>query len=194
MMKGEFESATVLYRSLPSFIPRPIAWGTYRSDPNTHFYVCDFHEMTDELPDVTKFCAKVAQLHLNSMQLSPRGQFGFHTTTYVGNIPQENIWRDSWEDFFTRAFKHHLNLEERVQGPDEEMKKLSTAMIEKVIPRLLRPLETEGRQIKPCIIHGDLWSGNATMAAESDEPMIFDACAFWGHNECKLYWRRPRSL
>lgn len=182
---GEFESATALWRSLPDFTPQPIAWGTYKSDPDTHFYICEFHEMTDEMPDVTKFCAKLARLHLNSIPQSPTGQFGFHTNTYVGNIPQENTWCDSWEVFFIRAFKHHLDLEERVQGPDQEMKKLSEAMIHKVIPRLLRPLETEGRQIKPCIIHGDLWWGNATMGADSDEPMVFDACAFWGHNECK---------
>lgn len=186
---GEFESANALWHSLPDFTPRPIAWGTYKSDGNTHFYICEFHEMTDEMPDAKKFCAKLARLHLNSILQSPTGQFGFHTTTYVGNIPQENTRCDSWEVFFTRAFKHHLDLEERVQGPDEKMKKLSETMIQKVIPRLLRPLETEGRQIKPCIIHGDLWWGNATMSADSDEPMVFDACAFWGHNECKRFLR-----
>ena len=85
---------------------------------------------------------------------------------------------------FTRAFKHNLDIKERVQGPDEEMK-LSEAMIEKARPRFLRPLETEGRQFKPCLVHGDLWWGNATMDADNDEPMIFDACVFWGHNECK---------
>jgi protein-ribulosamine 3-kinase len=184
MMMGEFESATALWKSLPDFIPRPIAWGTYLTDPNNHFYLCDFHDMTDELPDVAKFCAKVARLHLNSIPQSPNGQYGFHTTTYVGKIPQDNTWCDSWEDFFKKGFKHHLELEEQVQGPDEQMRELSKAMIEKVIPRLLRPLESGGRRIKPCIIHGDLWSGNATMDADSDEPMIFDAWAFWGHNEC----------
>jgi len=65
------------------------------------------------------------------------------------------------------------------------MEKLSEAMIQKVIPHLLYPLETEGRQIKLYIIHGNLWWGNAMMHADSDELMIFDAGAFWGHNEYK---------
>lgn len=186
MMSGEFESATALWTALPSFIPRPIAWGTYQSDPYIHFYVCEFHDMTDEMPDITSFCGNVAQLHLNSIPQNPTGKFGFHTTTYVGNIPQENTWCDSWEKFFSRAFRHHLDLEERVQGYDKEMQDLGIAMIDKVIPRLLRPLEMGGRSIQPCIIHGDLWSGNATMDADTDKPMIFDACAFWGHNECKM--------
>lgn len=124
MMSGEFESATALWNSLPEFTPKPIAWGKYLADPETYFYICEFHEMTDELPDVTKFCAKLARLHLNSIPLSPQGQYGFHATTYVGTVPQDNTWSDTWEGFFTRALKHHLNLEERVQGPDEEMKKL----------------------------------------------------------------------
>lgn len=188
-MSGEFESATALWKAPPNFIPRPIAWGTYRSDPSTHFYICVFLDMADEKPDVTKFCAKLAEVHLNSTTQSPTGRFGFHATTHVGNIPQENTWCDTWEEFFTKAFRHHLDIEERVQGFDQEMRDLGNAMIDRIIPRLLRPLESEGRSITPCIIHGDLWAGNVAMEVNTDEPMIFDACGFWGfwgHNECKL--------
>lgn len=71
-----------------------------------------------------------------------------------------------------------LEEEERSHGPDEELKILTAAMFEKVIPRLLRPLETGGRQIKPCLVHSDLWPGNVKPNAITDEPIIFDSCAF----------------
>jgi hypothetical protein len=57
-----------------------------------------------------------------------------------------------------------LELEEKVQGPQpEEMKNCLHPLFEKVIPRLLRPMETDGRTVKPSLIHGDLcryWERN----------------------------------
>ena len=37
------------------------------------------------------------------------------------------------------------------QGADEEMQQLCQGVLDKVIPRLLRPLETGGRQIQPVV-------------------------------------------
>ncbi|KAL9065891.1 MAG: hypothetical protein Q9161_007944 [Pseudevernia consocians] len=44
--------------------------------------------------------------------------------------------------------------------------------------------QSEGRVLKPCLIHGDCWDGEA---------FIFDACSFYGHNEYDIgNWRAPR--
>lgn len=76
-----------------------------------------------------------------------------HVVTYNGNLPQLNKWTDTWEEYFTNNFKHFLEMEHRSQGPaTEELTELSKAMVEKVIPRLLRPLETGGRHIEPSLI------------------------------------------
>ena len=74
-------------------------------------------------------------------------------------------------------------MKKKSHGQDEELAILTTAMFGKVIPRLLRPLGTGGRQIQPCLIHSDLWPGNVKPDAVTGEPIIFDSCAFWGHNE-----------
>lgn len=82
-----------------------------------------------------------------------------------------------------------LVLEEQAQGPQsDEMKIVLGALFDKVIPRLLRPLETDGRSIVPSIVHGDFWHGNCATDVETNDPLLFDASAFWGHNECKLFW------
>ena len=31
--------------------------------------------------------------------------------------------------------------------------------LKKVVPRLLLPLQSKGRILKPCLIHGDCWDG-----------------------------------
>ncbi|KAI4221998.1 MAG: hypothetical protein L6R36_006481 [Xanthoria steineri] len=139
--------------------------------------------MTDDLPDIQKFCAIVAQIHKDSMGKSPNNQYGFQVTTHLANVANDNSWSDSWEVWYARALKRMLDEEEISHGQDEELAILTTAMFGKVIPRLLRPLETGGRQIQPCLIHSDLWPGNAKPDAMTEEPMIFDSCAFWGHNE-----------
>lgn len=183
MMSGEFKSMITIHEVAPTLVPRPIAWGTYASIEDVHFFLCEFRNMTDELPDIETFPAKMAELHRNGM--SPDGRFGFHVTSYHGQTPIEHGWSDTWEDYFTRTTRVLLNLEQEAQGQNERILKLAGAFFDKVVPRLLRPLHTGGRSIRPALIHGDLWHGNASMDADTGEPVIFDAACFYAHNECQ---------
>jgi protein-ribulosamine 3-kinase len=182
MMHGEFESSLEIYRLLPDFIPEPIAWGSYRSMPDTHFFLCKFREMTEDLPSPHKFAARLAALHQNSK--SPEGKFGFYVNNCMGNLSLSNEWEGSWEKFFTRNMRHTLKLELAAQGPEPEFETLVPVLFDKVIPHLLRPLESEGRSVKPSLIHGDLWYANTGIDADTGEPLVFDACCFYAHNEC----------
>ena len=85
-MEGEFESMKVVHAITPQFCPEPYTWGTFKSNPDFHFFLCEFREMNDKLPDLKDFCAKLARLHRDSV--SPEGKLGFHVQTYNGNIPQ----------------------------------------------------------------------------------------------------------
>lgn len=185
MLHGEFESMKAIYTVLPNFAPKPIAWGSYHSIPDTHFFLCDYREMGDDMPDPDKFAAHLAALHQNSK--SPNGKFGFHMTTYSGNLPQRNDWEESWESFFAKNLRWALKLELEAKGHDPEFDKLVPIIFEKVIPRLLRPLESDGRSVKPSLVHGDLWYANAGIDLDKDEAFVFDACCFYAHNECKLH-------
>ena len=42
----------------------------------------------------------------------------------------------------------------------------------------------EGLDIKPSLLHGDLWSGNAGQVGST--PVIYDASSFYGHHEYDL--------
>lgn len=74
---------------------------------------------------------------------------------------------------------------EESRGPDEELTDLFGQTMTKVDPRLLRPLETGGRQIKPCLVHGNLYSGNVSVDIETGRPVLYDATCLYAHNECK---------
>ncbi len=184
-LQGEFESTSAIHAVTGDFTPKSIAWGSFKAIPNTHYYLCMFYELAEELPESTEFCAKVAALHVKSE--SPNGKFGFHITTYNGDLPQENGFADTWEEFFVNGFKHMLNLNIERGGPWEEMKSLESGMLSKVIPRLIRPMETGGRSVKPALVHGDLWCGNAAVDTQTGLPLIYDPSSFYAHNECKKY-------
>ena len=138
--------------------------------------------MTDSLPNLATFLAKMAELH--KAGTSPNEKFGFPISTYHGNIAINHQWTDTWEEYFTVTTKALFELEQIAQGPNEEIQALIEPFFAKVVPRLLRPLETGGRSIKPCLVHGDCWHGNAIMNAETNRPIIFDAACFYAHNEC----------
>ncbi|KAK6824517.1 Ketosamine-3-kinase [Apiospora arundinis] len=69
--------------------------------------------------------------NLHQQAIAPDGMYGWHVAMAGGRIPIVINKSTSWEDFFTRF-----------------------------IPRLLRPLETGGRQITPTLLHTNLWDGN----------------------------------
>ena len=107
MTLGEFESTKAIKAAVPEFSPTPIARGTLASNPDCHFYICSYHELNDtELPDVQRFSSQVAALHHRAK--SPNGKFGFHVTTYQGNLPHENTWADTWEEFFVESMKKRV--------------------------------------------------------------------------------------
>lgn len=187
MLRGEFHGVSALHKHVPEGIPRAVGWGTYSSDPDTHFYLCDFVDMIEELPDVGKFCAMLAKLHHDSMN-SPDAadSFGFDVVTYEGRMYQDVTRSKSWEESYRLQMQAFAEQERESQGPSEELDELLPILMDKIIPRLLRPLQTHGRQIKPVLIHGDIWYGNLAINAENGEPLFFDPSVIWGHNERKL--------
>ena len=39
-------------------------------------------------------------------------------------------------------------------------------------------------QVKPCVLHGDLWSGN--ISSVDGQPAIFDPAVYYGHSEAEF--------
>ncbi|KAK4035333.1 Fructosamine/Ketosamine-3-kinase [Parachaetomium inaequale] len=191
-LKGEFEATSAIHAVTPDFCPQPIAWGSLRGDPDAHFYLCRYYEFSGKLPEPGPFCERLARLHKS--HTSANGKFGFHCTTYNGDMPQDNIWFDTWEAFFANGLQHVLDVREERAGSDATLDSLLPALFENVIPRLLRPMESNGRRVQPCLVHGDLWFGNAAVVHGTGEPVVFDPAGFYAHNEYELgNWRPERN-
>ena len=184
MMKGAFESEKLVDSFIPEYTPKPVAYGSYHSQPDMHFYVAEYVEMDEAHPDPKAWAEAFVTLHKRSMGKSPGGQFGFHIDTHLANIPQNNTWNSSWEKFWTQTSRSMCEKEEAARGPDDDLTRLNKVFHELVIPRYLRPLESDGRVISPTLLHNDGWPGNIKPRKDSPKNLcLFDSCAIWGHNE-----------
>jgi fructosamine-3-kinase len=119
--------------------------------------------------------------------------YGFEVPTFCGATRLRNGWYESWEQCFDTLIRDLLStLTER--GNYSELCRKGQDVRTRVIPVLLGPLE-----IRPVLLHGDLWSGNTGTDASTGEPVIFDPSSLYGHNEADLAIGRmfggiPRSF
>ncbi|KAI0145150.1 Fructosamine kinase-domain-containing protein [Xylariaceae sp. FL1272] len=186
MVSAEFEAMKRLHQVYPKIVPEPFGWGTYGSNTDASFFVCRYHKLSGKVPDVSNFPKLLAEMHKSERAVSPTGEFGFGRVTYGGRNPVFFPLRRTWEECFSAGLAATFDLEQETHGPEDEMTRLRESIMTKVIPRLLRPLETEGRRIIPTLCHGDLWDGNASVDEKTGNPVIFDATPLYAHNEYEL--------
>ena len=88
MMEGEFAATKELYRTIPAAVPRPLAFGKFKTgSPSTYFLLSDFVDMkSNEFPDPHQLCAHIVHLHTTSISLTRR--FKFYIRIYHSRTPQ----------------------------------------------------------------------------------------------------------
>ncbi|KAI1347589.1 Fructosamine kinase-domain-containing protein [Xylaria sp. FL0043] len=191
MARGEFESQREIEKYLLDNVASPLAYGTLELDSSSSFFLTSFRHLSEKVLDPQLLAEVLEKLHRSSV--SPTGKFGFHVTTFNGVVPLINDWCDTWEEYFSRQLKADIQWLHSVRGPDPEFDEVAERFIEKVIPRLLRPLQSGGRNIKPTLVHGDVWPGNLQLDITTRRVILYDSCCCYGHNELDLaMMREPR--
>ncbi|KAH8893449.1 hypothetical protein GQ53DRAFT_780856 [Thozetella sp. PMI_491] len=181
LVMGEYHAIIAIHQAMPSLAPRPVACGNYISQPNAWFFLSEFRSLGEELPDVEEFAERIAELHTRGINRD--AAFGWPYSVLAGGHPRTYPASESWEETFKSGLEQTFDLEEKIQGSDEEWVALRAALMEKVVPRLLKPLQMGGRSITPTIMHGDIWHGNAAVDTKTGTLVIFDPMPMYGHNE-----------
>lgn len=174
MCEGEFESLKAIREVVPTFVPQPHAWGPLKHGVG-YFLLTEFRMVGQQPPDPPKLAVRLAELHKNSV--SPTGKFGFHITTCHGNLPQDTngVWEESWTKMFSRILSRAMDLDDKKNGVWPQFTAVRQLFFDKVIPRLLDPLQSDGRSIKPCLVHGDVWDENCADVRISPSRLIYDS-------------------
>ncbi|KAH7309169.1 Fructosamine kinase-domain-containing protein [Stachybotrys elegans] len=190
LAEGEFYSATAINKVLPGFVPNPVGWGTYEKNQEQHFYyLADFHHIDlAGVPEPGTIASKLAELH--SKGTSPNGKFGFHVPTVIGKMERTVTWEESWAKSFSNQLLDVIRYDNETNGPWPELAAACQQLVDVVIPRLLGVLQSEGRQITPSLIHGDLWENNVGTDMDTGNTIVFDPGSTYAHNEMEFgTWR-----
>lgn len=205
MFAGEHASLNALHNAVPSLCPRSYGWGMFAEGNEKSFLVTDFLNLSgrggsSERGETMSLAQKMAKLHTTPAPI-PEGydkpMYGFAVPTCCGDTPQDNMFTESWAEFYAeRRLKFILGRAEKRNGRDEELADLVEKTARKVVPRLLREGHLGGEEgIKPVVVHGDLWSGNASRGTIMDggeeeergvQDVVYDSSACYAHSEYEL--------
>ncbi|KAL9100906.1 MAG: hypothetical protein Q9163_003766 [Psora crenata] len=130
--------------------------------------------------------------HYNSK--SPDGKFGFHVPTFHGNLPTYTGWEESWTVMYTKILTRAMDIDQSKSDPGPEFIAVRRLLFDKVIPRLLGLLSSQGRTIKPCLGNGDLWDENCAIDMATGEPFAFDAGSLYAHKRTSIKQQSLHSI
>jgi len=151
--------------------PRVINVSSFENQP---YLLLEYIEnKTPSNQEMAIFGEHLAHLHLKSSDA-----FGFDTDNFIGSLPQSNKKHSQWVDFYIEerllpqletAVKRHLL--STVEVPNTNIMKLKTAAFFK--------------DVKPSLLHGDLWSGNYIISKDGI-PYLIDPATYYGDSEVDI--------
>jgi fructosamine-3-kinase len=170
MFEAEALGLTQMYETKTITIPKPICWGVAG---NSCYIVLEWLNLgKGNNSSWLEMGRQLAQMH----QQGRAERYGWEINNTIGSTPQINTWMDNWGDFFAQQrIGYQLQLAKRKGGSFADTKRVIEAVRVKLADR----------QPKASIVHGDLWSGNASITADG-EPTIFDPATYYGDREVDL--------
>jgi fructosamine-3-kinase len=120
-----------------------------------------------------KFGELLAQFHLQEQSF-----YGWHEDNYIGSLVQHNGRHTTWEDFFISC---------RVMPQIKLLYDagLYTSKDLTLANNFCKHVKDIFPGEKPCLLHGDLWSGNF-MITNKGEPALIDPAVYCGHREMDI--------
>ena len=119
--------------------------------------------------------AELAALHRSSL-VGHDGRFGWGQDNFIGSGPQANGWHSSWGHFFA---EQRLGRQLAWAARSGQRLAEGDALLEQV------PAWLADHPAEPCLVHGDLWSGNASLLANGGGA-LFDPAVYRGDREVDL--------
>jgi fructosamine-3-kinase len=153
--------------------PTPICWGV---SGDRSYLVMEYLDLTTRVnpQSWSEMGHNLATMH--RYQLSSSIKFGWHIDNTIGSTPQVNVWETDWTTFFTNhRIGYQLHRARQKGGVFPHAAELIAT-----IPQILAHHHPH-----PSLVHGDLWSGNASFTT-TGIPVIFDPATYWGDREVDL--------
>ncbi|KAF7062093.1 hypothetical protein CFC21_068731 [Triticum aestivum] len=155
MFKGEALGLKAMYDTKSIHVPLPYKVGSLPTGGS--FIIMEYIQFGRSRGDQTALGRKLAEMHKAAK--SDKG-YGFYVENTIGRLG------------------YQLKLISQRFG-DSAIYEKGQQLIEKMHPLF------DGAVIEPCLLHGDLWSGNISADTNGD-PVILDPACYYGHNEAEF--------
>ncbi|HTE27815.1 fructosamine kinase family protein [Flavitalea sp.] len=110
---------------------------------------------------------------LSLLHLKKASKFGLDHDNFMGALPQSNKTAADWSEFF-----YHRRIHPQVKlAFDNQLITMEQATLFEKLPSQLPGLFPDA---EPCLLHGDLWSGNF-LCDVSQNPVLIDPAVYYGH-------------
>lgn len=174
MFEGEALGLSAMYETRSIRVPRPFKFGVLPTGGS--YIIMEYIEFGSSRGDQSLLGKKLAEMHKAAK--SGKG-FGFHVDNTIGSTPQSNTWTSDWIQFYA---EHRLGYQLKLAR-----ERFGDSTIYEKGQRLVNNIGSlfENVVIEPCLLHGDLWSGNIC-SDKSGQPVILDPACYYGHNEAEF--------
>lgn len=154
-------------------VPRPLAWGATDGEAFLLLEHLQLHPVASA-EDGRRFAEALVELHRNTGE-----RFGWTRDNYIGATPQHNSLHDAWARFLVECrLVPQLQLA-RAKGYGGALGRDADKLLER-IPALFLDYRP-----RASLLHGDLWNGNAAIAADGT-PVLFDPAVYRGDRDADL--------
>lgn len=174
MFEGEALGLNAMYETKSIRVPKPFKVGSLPTGGS--YIIMEFIEFGGSRGDQYVLGRKLAEMHKAGK--SENG-FGFDVDNTIGSTPQINTWTSDWIHFYG---EHRLGFQLKLlrdQYGDSSIYEKGQRLVKSMGPLF------DGVVIEPCLLHGDLWSGNIS-SDKNGEPVILDPACYYGHNEAEF--------
>lgn len=167
MFDAEAEGLRELKNSHTVDVPNVFATG---ETGRMAYLLLEYREKAPQKPDFwSRFAQDLAALHKTT---APK--FGFHSSNYIGSLPQYNHHHASAADFY---------LSERLE-PQLKMA-LDNGFFFRGLENIFRNISEAIPKEAPSLVHGDLWNGNY-ITNEKGLPCFIDPAVSYAPREMDL--------
>jgi len=141
---------------------------------DTFFLIMEYIESkSPSNHDLKVLGTKLAELHQNTSDV-----FGLKEDNFIGSLSQSNKQSTSWVDFYAK---------ERLL-PQLQLTRQKGLLSANECPSeniMTERLEELFFNVKPSMLHGDLWSGNYLISTNGI-PYLIDPAIYYGHHEVDI--------
>lgn len=173
-LNGEWVSLCELANNGYVKTPKPITLINEHFSADLNFLVLEWLEFSNNSPleGYRTLGENLANMHLHCRA----SEFGLKEHNTIGGTFQNNSPETNWSRFFLeRRLIPQLDMAQARGGILKHRSGL-----EKRVESILK-----GHDVRPSLLHGDLWGGNAAICSDGT-PVIFDPASYYGDPEADM--------